>query len=275
MLIQSIRDTESFRRKLLSEEKQHITYVFYKNDICLYVGRTDTSPLKQFNYIMNHHTIKKIKTKFNDGYSIKIYFQNDIPYIPYDCYEGILIKILKPQINRRQEWTGGHFSNKYDIPYLDYMKPKEKSIKRRLETKHLFKIYIKKYHPDIYDDIYHDRFRQYNIDSIYTILIVCQFKHIYDAYKLIKKYRSTLSSKPFEHYTARKDKVYKRIICKLNEKNYINMDTYNKVLVKRYYVPPRMIWLYKQNKDKKYYRFDIDRKVDYERFKDIDDHYVY
>jgi len=273
MLIESIRDTELFKDKLLSEEKKHITYVFYENDICLYVGRTDTSPLKQFNYIMNHHTIKKIKTKFNDGYSIKIYFENDIPYIPYDYYEGVLIALLKPKINKKQECTGGNFSNKYDIPYLDYMKPKVKSsYESRLETKHLFKIYIQKYHPEIYDNIFDDNIT--SINSIYTILQVCQFKHIYDAYKLIKKHRSTLSSKPFEHYTERKDKVYKGIVCKLHKKNYLNMDTYNKVLIKRDYVPPMDLYLYLQNKHDIYYRYDIHRRLNYERFRYIDDHYV-
>lgn len=279
MFIRSIEDTKLLQREI-SNKKQHIVYVFYKGDICMYVGKTNSN--KQFNYIMNHHTIKKIRSKFKDGYYIKIYFEKDIPYIDYTLYEGMLIGLLNPKLNRKEEC--GRIltvSAKYDIPFLEYIKKKkidnvDKVDKYTYEPTitHLdvFKLYVNNKCENIYDDIF-DRHNE-NFESIYEILKVCRFKNIYDAYKLIKKYRSTLSKNKFVHYTARKDKVYKNILHKLCDKEYINIDLYNKIL-KKQYCPMGRYWEFCERYKEEYYKFNPNKTVDFREFGYIDDHYVY
>ncbi len=215
MIIKSIEDAKLLQSKL-SYKKQHIVYVFYKNDICLYVGETNGK--SQFSYIMNHHTVKRIKSKFKDGYYIKIYFEKDIPYYHYTQYEGMLIGLLNPKLNKRRIEDGRiltGYRRKYNISYLDYYKRKRKyriDYHYSLDPIDVFRFYVQYKYPNIYNDVFVN-----NQTTKYQILKICRFKNIHDAYYLIKPY----SKKKDWKY------VFKSILNELKKKDYLNIDVYN------------------------------------------------
>jgi len=190
MLIKTINDIELFKRKLFNEEPYRITYLFFNkltND-CLYVGITEREIKGMISYIISsHHKIKKFKKNL-DKYYLRILFPNDIPYIITNHYEGMFIGLFNTKLNLQKEKGAIKTFDKYKIPYLEDMKPKEEETINHINRCDLLEMFLQINHKDIYDKLYnmfHDRRTRTGINTKYDILKFCNFKDIVKSFNLI------------------------------------------------------------------------------------------
>ncbi len=84
----TIKTMDDFK-KLKNFTTTPICYVYYKNTLLntFYVGYTTQNGYK---YLRNHHRMKKISDRINEGYSIQIYTKYN---------ESALISLFKPKLN--------------------------------------------------------------------------------------------------------------------------------------------------------------------------------
>ena len=138
MFIKNIDDTVKFKQLLKDENPSIIVYCFYKNTLsnALYVGKTECK--NKFNYVMKHHRISNIRSKFNDGTYLHIWFPKDMIKNVFD-FEKEMIILFNPPMNTHHtrcrmrktriidEWNwndyDNRFSHKYETkcPYTDHM----------------------------------------------------------------------------------------------------------------------------------------------------------
>ena len=91
LTIKTINDIDKLKLYALNNPRQPLCYVYYKNNLLYpnvyYVGFTTQNCYK---YLKNHHKIKKITDRLNNGFSIQIYTKYN---------ENDLITLFKPKLN--------------------------------------------------------------------------------------------------------------------------------------------------------------------------------
>tara|TARA_R100000541_G_scaffold54052_1_gene62416 strand:- start:3219 stop:3965 length:747 start_codon:yes stop_codon:yes gene_type:complete len=188
MLIKTIKDTELFKHRILYEDPYRLTYLFFCRitDECLYVGITRQDSNGKFTYIMNHHTCKSFRKNL-DKYYLRIIFPNEIPYIHTYDYEGMFIGLFNTKLNIIKEMGAIETYNKYKIPYLEDIKPKEEEIINHINRCDLLEMFLQISHKDIYDKLYHmfQKETKRKINTKYDILKFCNFKDIVKSFNLI------------------------------------------------------------------------------------------
>jgi len=108
--IHTFEEFKKYKANNKQKDKQPICYVYYKGSLSTTVYYVGFTMQNIYTYLRNHHKMKKIKDRFNEGFSIQLY---------KTFSEYSLIELLKPTLNLiRGERKYGRIMGRGDLRFV-------------------------------------------------------------------------------------------------------------------------------------------------------------
>jgi hypothetical protein len=267
LTIKTINDIDKLKIYATHHPNQPLCYVYYKNNLLYpnvyYVGYTTTNCYK---YLRNHHKMKRIIDRINNGYCIQIYTKYN---------ENDLITFFEPRLNiaygngicgRRigggklktvGEITDHNYlnnyikpnkhCNNYDVIWDNLFINKELDVyinfnivlyiidQNKIKIKHTFDNDNELFNKIIKMHKYYNIKNPFVLNDLLSILQFCNINCVFNAYMIItsiyKKYIYTITYSKHSlllfNNTENVLNVYKEIIIELSNNKYF-IDNFNK-----------------------------------------------